>query len=401
MKFLVVVQDLRITGTSEGIVSRSFIAKLRKSYPNAIIDLVYLKSDTSDAQLNLLPVNSIEEHLIDVKIPFMTKWLDKIYWRLCHQSLQNKYIQNVYASYLSKIDYTKYDHIFIRSSGLDYEVILSCKNLPILKHAIINFHDPYPLFWYPGTKQKLTSLELFKIKEMYEVVLQAKTCISPSYLLSNDLAFLFSNRKKFFTLPHQYSNEVFDFSNISNAIRRNKKILISYQGAIMFGRNVEILIDAYLNLIKKESLYKEDTEFVLRVKGDGFDSLRKKYNIYDNVKILYCTDLASSNYEQINEASINVILENGPFYSNILVGKAPFLASTKKPILVLAPERSELRSHVQNAQYLASYDNPSEVEQKLENLIKMCLNSQEFSAPFGDYFSSKNFKIMLDKITSS
>lgn len=398
MKFLVVVQDLRITGTSEGIVSRSFIAKLRKSYPNAIIDLVYLKSDTSDAQLNLLPVNSIEEHLIDVKIPFMTKWLDKIYWRLCHQSLQNKYIQNVYASYLSKIDYTKYDHIFIRSSGLDYEVILSCKNLPILKHAIINFHDPYPLFWYPGTKQKLTSLELFKIKEMYDVVLQAKACISPSSLLSNDLAFLFSNRKKFYTLPHQYSADVFDLSDTTNVLKRNKKVLISYQGAIMFGRNVEILLDAYLNLIKKNTSYKDDTEFILRVKGDGFTALTEKYNTNENIKILYCIDLSSSNYEQLNEATINVILENGPFYSNTLVGKAPFLASIKKPILILSPERSEIRLHVQNQKYLASYDNPTEVEQKMENLINRCLVSQESSAPFGDYFSDENFKNRLEQI---
>lgn len=398
MKFLVVVQDLRITGTSEGIVSRSFIAKLRKSYPNAIIDLVYLKSDTSDAQLNLLPVNSIEEHLIDVKIPFITKWLDKIYWRLCHQSLQNKYIQNVYASYLSKIDYAKYDHIFIRSSGLDYEVILSCKNLPILKHAIINFHDPYPLFWYPGTKQKLTSLELFKIKEMYDVVLQAKVCISPSSLLSNDLAFLFSNRKKFYTLPHQYSADVFDLSDTTNVLKRNKKVLISYQGAIMFGRNVEILLDAYLNLIKKNTSYKDDTEFILRVKGDGFTALTEKYNTNENIKILYCIDLSSSNYEQLNEATINVILENGPFYSNTLVGKAPFLASIKKPILILSPERSELRLHVQNQKYLASYDNPTEVEQKMEDLINRCLVSQESSAPFGDYFSDENFKNRLEQI---
>jgi hypothetical protein len=35
---------------------------------------------------------------------------------------------------------------FCRSAGLEYETILSLKGLPCRK-AIINFHDPYPLFF--------------------------------------------------------------------------------------------------------------------------------------------------------------------------------------------------------------------------------------------------------------
>ena len=38
-KFLIVEQDLRVSGTSQGIISRSFIAKLRMAHPNAIIDV--------------------------------------------------------------------------------------------------------------------------------------------------------------------------------------------------------------------------------------------------------------------------------------------------------------------------------------------------------------------------
>ena len=71
MKFLVIAQDLRISGTSEGIVSRSFLSKLRKIYPNAIIEVVYLKQNESDDQLHLLPVNSIKTHILNLKVnPF-------------------------------------------------------------------------------------------------------------------------------------------------------------------------------------------------------------------------------------------------------------------------------------------------------------------------------------------
>ena len=34
MNFLVIAQDLRVSGTSEGVVSRSFLAKLRMAYPS-------------------------------------------------------------------------------------------------------------------------------------------------------------------------------------------------------------------------------------------------------------------------------------------------------------------------------------------------------------------------------
>jgi hypothetical protein len=401
MNFLVIAQDLRISGTSEGIVSRSFIAKLRKAYPDSVIDLLYLKASIGDADLHLLPVNSIEEHLVEIKIPFLTKWIDKLYWRLFHKSLHNNYIHKIYASYISKLNYNEYDNIFIRSSGLEYEIILACKNLPILKKAIINFHDPYPLFWYPGGKQKLTSFELFKIKEIYEVVAQAKACISPATLLSNDLSFLFGSRKKFYTLPHQYSENVFDLSDNSSTSKKNKKVLLSYHGAIMFGRNCDILLDSYENLVSTSSTIKENTEFILRLKGEHFVRLSEKYSKSENIKILHCLDFSNSNYEQVHEASINIILENGPFYSNTLVGKAPFLASIEKPILVLSPERSELRLHIKEQQYIASYDNPKDVEHKLENLINKCLISQEPVAPFGDYFSDENFKLMLDTILNS
>ena len=209
MNFLVIAQDLRDSGTSEGIVSRSFLGKLRTTYPDAIIDVVYLKQAPSDDQLELLPVNNIEEHILNLKIPWFTKWINKLYWRLFHMSLKEKHIHNVYASYISKIDYQKYDHIFIRSAGLDHETILGSRGLPILSKAIVNFHDPYPLFWYSGSTSKLSNLELFRLKDMQEVVANAKTCMSSANLMSENLQFLFGSKKRFYTLPHQYDETVF------------------------------------------------------------------------------------------------------------------------------------------------------------------------------------------------
>lgn len=398
MKFLIIEQDLRISGTSQGIISRSFLAKLRIAYPNSIIDVVYLKQSTSDDQLDLLPVNSIKEYVLDLKIPFFTKWFNKIYWRFFHISLSSNHIYKVYGSYIAKIDYQKYDHIFIRSAGLEHEIILATKDLPILKKSIVNFHDPYPLFWYAGTQTKLTNLELFRIKRMHSVVSQSKTCMSSAQLMAEDMQYLYGSRKKFYPLPHQYNANVFDLMDVSSVLKKNKKVLISYHGAIMFGRDIEILLDAYAELVENNSHYKENTEFVIRVKGIDVKKLEKKYSKTTNIVVLYTANFVTSCNEQMHEADINIILENGPLYCNVLVGKAPFLAAIRKPILSISPERSEMRKIITDNQYIANCNDKEEIKQKLENLIINRLHTDAKVDPFGDYFSDANFKKMLDKI---
>lgn len=398
MKFLVIVQDLRISGTSEGIVSRSFLSKLRTAYPESVIDVVYLKQYASEDRLDLLPVSSIQSHILNLKIPFHILWWNKIFWRLFHRSLKERYIHKVYASYIKKLNYQLYDHVFIRSSGLNYETILGAKGLPILKNAIINFHDPYPVFWDTGAKSSLTNLELFRLKEMQTLVAQAKLCITPAHLLSNDMSHLYGSIKKFYTLPHQYSKDVFDFSNVGGTKKKQKQITISYHGAIQFGRDMDVLLDAYEELLHENTYYQKHTEFVLRLRGSHNRRLQAKYSATPNIVILNTLDFVNSSSEQIHEADILIVLENCAAHSNILVGKAPFLASLEKPILSLSPERSEMRALIKDIDYVAQCADKEEIKQKLENLIIIRMNSKEAVYPFGDYFSDENFNKMFNEI---
>jgi hypothetical protein len=209
---------------------------------------------------------------------------------------------------------------------------------------------------------------------------------------------LYGCRKKFYNLPHQYNESVFDLSDVSAVLKKNKKIMISYHGAIQFGRDVHILLDAYQDLIESNPVYGENTEFVLRLKGIDIKQLAVKYAKISNIIILDMSSFSNSCNEQMYEADINIILENGPLYCNILVGKAPFLAATKKPILSISPERSEMRRIISDSQYIASCTDQEEIKQKLENLIVKRMNSDEVVYPFGDYFSDENFKKMLDKV---
>lgn len=398
MKFLIIAQDLRVSGTSEGIVSRSFLGKLRKTYPEALIEVLYLKHAPSDDELELLPVNRVTSKVLNLKIPFYIKWINKIYWRIFNFSLNEEYIHKKYATEIIRINYKKYDHIFIRSSGIDHEMLLASADLPILKKSIINFHDPYPLFWYPGSNIYITSLDFGRFKKMLKVVSQAKTCISSASFMSRDLEFLYGTRKHFYTLPHQYSEEVFNHQDVQNPFKKSKEVTISYHGALQFGRNIEVVLDAYVRLLENNFKLKNKTEFVLRLKSAEYNRLFDKYKFCPEIVILESTDFVTSCYEQQYQSDILIVLENGPIYCNILTGKAPVLAHFKKPVLVVCPKVSELRNIISNESYVANMTDEKEIELKLRAMINERFITKEPVFPFEDFFSDEHFKIIMNKI---
>ena len=398
MKFLIIEQDLRVSGTSQGIISRSFLGKLRKAYPESLIDVHYIKAEDSVDKLDLLPVDNIIEYRVNPTVPFPIKLANKPYWRLFNVSLTEEWLVSQYTKIIAKIDYEKYDHIFIRSAGIGHEIILAIQDLPILQKAIVNFHDPFPVSWYVGSKLKPTRLDFYRLAKMMKVVEKAKVCTSTASYMSHDLQHLYGSKKPFLTLPHQFDPSVFDLTESSKVRVKEKPVSISYHGALMFGRNIENLIKAYSELISSDQTYVEKTELILRVKGNEVIRFKEKYGEALNIKFLNTMDFSNSSNEQVHQSDIVIILENGPYYCNILVGKAPFLASSNKAVLCLSPKKSELRTIVSDETCIADMGNLEEIKSKLKKLIDNELNHGEPIKPFGDYFSQENFKVQLDEI---
>ncbi|WP_423818467.1 hypothetical protein V5739_12695 [Salinimicrobium sp. TIG7-5_MAKvit] len=399
MKFLVIAQDLKTSGTSEGIVSRSFLGKLRRTYPEAIIRVVYLRNTESEDQLELLPVDSIEKLGVKRSPPKYIKALNRIYWRVFNNSLNDQYLLSQYRHHIKRINWTEYNHIFIRSAGNNYETILACLNLPILKNAIINFHDPYPQFLDPGSYHPPSKLELNRQKRMHKVVLQAKTCITPSQFLSQDMEFFYGSSKKFYTLPHQFDSAVFKKFPAEEKKERKGKVVISYQGAVQLGRNLDIVLDAYLALLGKKGSYRENTEFLLRITGPYSKVIIQKYQQHPNLIFFDQVSFSKSLHEMKYETDVSIILENCGERSNILPGKVPVIASLNKPFLCLSPATSELRRLVHEPVFVATCDDGEEIIQKLDHLINSVFQKKEFKEdPFKGYFNEKNFNNRLKAI---
>ena len=222
--------------------------------------------------------------------------------------------------------------------------------------------------------------------------------IANSAFQGKDLQLIYGNQKKFDTLPHQYDKHVFDLSKVTQVRKKQKPVSISYHGGLQFGRNIDILIDAYVALIRKNKLILEQSELVLRLKSSENNRLKEKYKAFDTIHILDGLDFSNSANEQKEEADIIVLIESVLDYSNILLGKAPFVASLEKPVLALLPKVCELRTIINDDKYIATSNDQIDVEVKLAALIVTSLDKKEIAIAFDDYFSDENFKSRINEI---
>ncbi|MBQ0769866.1 MAG: hypothetical protein KBT58_11275 [Bizionia sp.] len=396
MKFLVIVQDLRVSGTSEGIVSRSFISYLRKTFPKSTIDVLYLRCHNGEDDLKLLPVNSLITYEISRKIPFFTRMLNKVYWRLFHYSLKDDHIQKQFKKKIQNKESESYNHIFVRSSGQEYETVLGLYGLKHLKKAIINFHDPYPVFWDTGSNMSLTNLELFRLKKMKEIVDTAGVCISPSQHLSKDLELLYGSNKKFYTLPHIFDIDVFNLNEITKLREKKVKVTITYHGSLQLGRDIDIVLDSYIYIINNNDFLKKNSEFVLRLKSNQYNRLKEKYKSIANIKILSAVSFLESLYEQKHQSDIIIILENKFDYSNILPGKVAVIAGINKRFLSVSPKDSEMRRLLEGTNYIAHSTNKDSIISKLEKLLSDVQDDKTFYSPIADYFCLNSFKLTIN-----
>lgn len=398
LRILIIAQDLRVSGTSEGIVSRSFIASLRELFPEAYIQVAYTRTHISQDHLSLLPVDLLEVFNITLKPNIIIKWMNRITRIIFGFYFYEWSISQKFRKVLKKINSDHYDHIFVRSSGLKYELIRALRGTKLLSKSIINVHDPFPLFWYPDSGKALTHSDIFEFKEMREVLLNSAEIICPSKKLSKDLRLLYALNKKIYTTPHQFSRTVFPKStDLDKAFKKNKRLTICYHGAIQFGRDLRILLDAYMCLIENSRELKKLTEMVLRLKSNEVFDLQREYNS-ENIRVLEGIEFATALYEQEEIADINILLDNGQVYSNVLVGKAPVLASIGKAIFVMTPIESELRDIILDHSFVANSEDKEDIQRKLLHLIYAVLESKHDPDIFQDYFSIDEFNSLISSV---
>lgn len=397
IKFLIVEEDLRVSGTSQGIISRSFIGYLSKSFPQAIIDLIYIHAhDSSIDKLSILPCNLIIDHTYKIEPPFHIKWLNRILRRLTNIMIYENFITHQFGRIINSVDYAAYDYIFVRSTGFNCYSILSLNGLPIIKRSIIFFNEPYPLAWSPGKNRKFEKNDFLRLKKMRNILSQVRGCVATKFL-AQDLQFLYGSSIRFFDLPHVFDSEMFTI------IRKNKNthqsvFVFGYHGSTQYGRDIKKVLNAYKELLNERSELFGKTKFILRLKSDYLQDLKNEFVDTNEIEFLPLINANLCLEEQINLIDCNVLLENGPLYSSSLLGKAPVVNSSGGNVIIVSPKRSELRE-IANPESVTGYDK-NDIKQKLLKTIERN-NSEDKIFPFGNYFSQEIFKCKMEELMNS
>ena len=400
MKTLILCQVIDLEGTSEGIVSNSFIIKYLKLFPEQDVEIVWISERQGIA--NLSEKLNFDLKTIQIRKRYYT-WIENKANGFLNQFLnfnfKDKHKINNYKNAINQCHLYKYDQIFVRSGGLGFELIRALHGNNYLNKMILYFHDPYPPSIYPGSNSKFSKSEYFKIKEMRAIVQKAKAVFSPSKKLSADLGFLFGRRFK--TLPHQFDKDIFNNYNTNkNESLDEDYLYIMYHGAIQHNRNLDLVLKAFTELVDKNPRF-EKFKFVIRSKGKEVNHLKKLYDSHKHIMFLKNISAYDSYMEQKKYASLSLILETNGEYSNILGGKVPLLVSFNANILCLTSRESELKRLLKhsNKDYV-EYDFNS-IEKKLKLKLSNILDDKEYQNPMINYFSDVRFKQKISKLVKN
>ncbi len=264
---------------------------------------------------------------------------------------------------------------------------------------LLYFHDPYPASLYPGSKSKLNTTDFYKIKEMREIVSDAKAVFSPSKKLSSDLGFLFG--RSFKTLPHQFDENIFKNYKTKFETKLDDNFLyITYHGAIQHNRSLDLLLTAFVSLVDKNYEFNK-FKFVIRSKGLEVNKLKALYKNNNHILFLKKVSAFESFYEQKKYSSLSIVLETDGEYSNILSGKVPMLSDINSELLCLTSKDSELKRLLKNSHDNFSDYDEHEIYIKLNKLLNNLIDKKEINYPLKEYFSDKEFVKSVKDISNA
>jgi len=301
--------------------------------------------------------------------------------------------------------HTNEDLIITLSKGASFRPHHALLSLPSLQQKWVAFiHDPYPFHYYPKPYDWVESGYKYKEQFFREVSEKAKFSVFPSKLLKEWMGNFYPNfLKTGIVIPHQTFEETVNNVSIPQYFDVNK-FNILHAGNLMKQRSPKGLIEGFRLFLKNNSKAKNDSRLLLLGNADYHKKILDAYNT--ETKELY---ISSENvpfnevfYLQKN-VSVNIILESKSDISPFLPGKFPHCVTANKPILLLAPQKSETRRLLgRDYPYVAEVDNNKEIARFLEELYFVWENNPNDlklnRKDLVDYISPKYLKEQIDSI---
>lgn len=247
---------------------------------------------------------------------------------------------------LRSIDTSQYDLVITLSQGesfVPHFAILKYRSLHRVWLAYI--HDPYPAEFYPKSYSFKGSGSRQKIEFMREVMNVAKYLGFPG----KNLADWMQNKYRISSdqvviIPHQINIEAIERENIRLPGFFNVDAFnILHAGNLLKQRNPSALIEAFEFFLAQnpDARAHSNLYFIGHISNAHKELVQNI--ISENIQFI-----SKMNYDIVHElqrkSSVNVILESNDEMSPFLPGKITDCVNSRRPILALSPENSEVRN---------------------------------------------------------
>ena len=262
-------------------------------------------------------------------------------------------------------------------------------------------HDPYPFFYYPTPYTWSDPGYRQKIKFFKKVENSARWIGFPSVLLNEWMTRFYPKMKeKGIIIPHQNSNSKLtdEFPEFFDSSKFN----LLHAGALLQQRDPKYLIEGFLLFLEKNKLAKEHARLLLI----GYNSFHDDYlNKFASFETIYCSKYLPYQVSQNlqHAVAVNIILEAIAEISPFLPGKFPHCVHADKPILLLAPQKSETRRLLgNNYLYWCEADNVMKIAEIIQKLYSNWLMKPERldRKDLVDYCDASNLKRTIDSLVA-
>lgn len=310
--------------------------------------------------------------------------------------------RNSISKCINKVPVSNYDLVITFSKGGSFRPHHALLQLPMWHRKWLAYiHDPYPMHHYP--KPYTWREPGYQKKEDFirEVSEKATWSAFPSLLLKEWMGKFYPHfLKSGVVIPHQIFNvntegvELPDFFNSAN-------FNLLHAGTLLGARNPTWLIKAFRQFLLERPEAKEHSKLLFIGGKDPRLSIEEDENIF-----------VSDGYIQFDrvtkmqkETSVNIILEARSDISPFLPGKFPHSLTANKPILVLGPEKSEVRRLLgETYPNWAKIDDISRIERIIQSLYFDWKNKKKFKLSNREdlerYLGPEYLKEVLNSLTS-
>ena len=266
----------------------------------------------------------------------------------------------------------KPDIVLTLSKGASFRPHFGLLHTPEFHNKWMSYiHDPYPFHYYPEPYNWSEPGYEQKIRFFEKVSRKCQWAAFPSQLLKEWMGGFYPAFKgKGVLIPHQLreENELVEVP----AYFDPEKFNLLHAGNLMKQRDPFPLIQAFQVFLKKHP--DAATKARLLLVGNAsyhISALKKKEQ---EIEQLVVSD-GYVPYDRVlkmqEKASANIILESAAEVSPFLPGKFPHCIASKRPILHLGPEKSEVRRLLGSSyEYYAEANDVEEISAKLQKLYE-------------------------------